>query len=178
MPTRRLSLWIMVLPVVLVLYIFELWRLAAARREFTRHFMVAVDRALNAAVEEVLWSTEPDYQELAELTAPDDRGIRHAQQHLLRIMVEYYAALLQSDGSCFETLVRRAYSSRDAYLEEMAARDRAVRRVGERAHERLLPKESKHEERAYREVLDGLVTASAELRRRDAARFFADRKAS
>lgn len=180
-PARQVTLWIMVIPMILVLHLLEMWRLAAARREFTRHFMVAVDRALHAAIDLVVLQSEPDYRELAATSTADDHA-RRAHERLLRLMVEYYEALLRADGSCFEALIRNAYSSRETYLLEMEERDRAIRAFGERVQAALpadnAPSETRTpaQEQAYREVLEGMAKASADLRRRDAERFFAQRR--
>lgn len=172
-PTRNVSVWMILIPFLLVFHLYEMKRLSKARKEFADGFMIAVERALSAAIEKVKNKEQPDYRSLAALPSiPESAHDTH--EAMLRIMAEDYITLLRSKGASFRDLAKNAYKNKLTYLAEMRARDEAVRAYTTTVQAAALPPGVEIQDASFQEVLSHLEKATQELRRRDAESLFSD----
>jgi hypothetical protein len=111
----KLSVWMILIPIVFVWYAYQLQRYAGGRKEFAKHYLLSKQRALDEAFHALDSGMKPDTEHLARLTdLPDD--IRPLQAGVLNLLVEHFLGLLRADGDDYDALVRSMYRDRTTYL--------------------------------------------------------------
>lgn len=111
----KLSIWMILIPVIMVYHFMRLDRYRQGRREFTENYMISRDRALNAAEEAVSSAVEPDPVRLAEQSDVPEQA-RQAHARLTGALVEHYRRLLRADGADWDERVRHGYGDKSTYL--------------------------------------------------------------
>lgn len=111
----KLSLWMILIPIIFVFYFYQLQKFTAGRKTFVEHYLISRKRSLDEAFEAVTSGKDPDIGKLAGLSdVPED--IRTHQARVFSILVDHYITLLRSDGDDFASLVQSAYKSLSHYL--------------------------------------------------------------
>ena len=111
----KLSVWMILIPILFVYYFYRFQRYAEGRKTFAEHYLMSRTRALDEAFHALNSGREPDIDHLARLSDVPD-AIRPFQADVIRVLVNHFVSLLRTDGDDFETLVRSAYRDRTNYL--------------------------------------------------------------
>jgi hypothetical protein len=106
----RLSVWMILIPVIFVYYFFQYQKFVTGRKDFTEHYLVSLRRALDEAFDSIREHRDPDITGIAELSDVLEDVLPY-QADLLAVRVEHYTKLLLADGDTFEDLLRAAYRS-------------------------------------------------------------------
>ena len=111
----KLSMWMILIPIIFVYYFYRLKKFADGRKEFAQHFILTRKRALEEAAASLESSGKPDVEALVNMsTAPEPTHSDYREW--LTVLLEHYQYLLRSEGDSLETLIRSAYKTRTNYL--------------------------------------------------------------
>ena len=111
----KLSLWMILIPFLLVFYMQSLQRYKTGLKAFADNYMTTPKLALEAAIaklnqgEMLSLDTMPELKELSG-------EARQKLKELYDLLIEHYTDLLQKDGGSFEALVQSTYQNRTNYL--------------------------------------------------------------
>ena len=145
---RPISVWEFLIPII---FIFGYMRSKTNRDLFSDNLLFTKNLALNAAYdmlqknksrETVVDQIKSRTEELIS-SVPDNiysDSIRQEQLLEIDLLIDHYYRLLQTDGSDYDDLVRKAYGSRieySNYVDRLKAAEKAVSRA---ARETLGPK--------------------------------------
>ncbi len=160
-----ISVWMILIPILLVQYVISSRELKEVARAFVREFMLTKRLALDMArdmeiggltKEEALTVRLPaEWEEEAE---PTRKEIRARQRAEIEVLIDHYRRLLVVDGENFALMVRNAYLCRDdyvAFLEQLLHAESAVNRAAVRAF---------GETEGFKETIAKAETATRELR--------------
>jgi hypothetical protein len=160
----KLSVWMILIPIIFVSYFSQLRRYAQGRKEFTKNYLQSKQQALDLAFEALASGAESDIDHLARLTdVPDD--IRPLQAEVQKVLVGHFLALLRADGEAYDALVRAAYSDRTAYLLFLNRLNKAENAVYASLTAKLT-------EEGASSIVATVERESERLRRREAERVF------
>ena len=123
--SKPIGVWEFLIPIVFILYFM---RNKQSREVFIQNYMFTKRLALDAAFkmlkkgqsrEDVL--SEIKKKTRALLTAPETReiyseNIRQQQMDEIKLLLDHYRKLMDSDGHDYDGLIRDAYGSRKNYL--------------------------------------------------------------
>ena len=168
-----ISVWMILIPILLVQYIISSRELKEVARAFVREFMLTKRLALEMARdmevggltrEEVLISRLP--AEWGDEAAPAKVEIRARQRAEIEVLIDHYRRLLAVEGENFALMVRNAYPSRDdylAFLERLFHAEGEVNRAAVRAF---------GETEGFKETIAKTEAATRELRSREIETIF------
>jgi hypothetical protein len=109
------SLWMILVPILLMHFIYRMQKYKNGRLKFDEEFMVTRRRAMDVAFDAVETGTRPNIDAVVR-----DFNLRAALEKpyaaWMRILVEYYMDLLRSNGDSFDALVRSAFRNRGDFL--------------------------------------------------------------
>jgi hypothetical protein len=162
----KLTLWIILIPIFIVFYIFQLQKCVNGRKNFAEHYILDKKRALGEAVEIVRAGRDADIKKLADLSdAPE--STRKERTEVLSVLVEHFRNLLLSDGEDFDSLVLSAYNDRTNYLLFLNRLNKAEKKFNKAIKPHL-----EEEHSGINGVVDAMELQSEELRREGAERIF------
>ncbi|UCG78589.1 MAG: NF038143 family protein [Nitrospirota bacterium] len=162
----KLSIWMILIPIIFVYYFFQYSKFSDARRQFIEHYLQSRKLALKEAARAVTEGREPD----SGLINPESDMPAEVRPHHMQVMMllaEHYEGLLKESGGDFASLVRGAYGDLTELLIFFNNLNNAEREV----NKALLPHlEVTHEgvEAAMKRIEEG----SADLRREMAEDIF------
>jgi hypothetical protein len=111
----KLSIWMILIPVIFVHYFYQFQKFTAGRKMFVENYLISRKHALDEAVAVADTGKEPEIERLAKLSNLP-AGIREQLSEVLAVLVEHYIILLRANGRDFESLVRSAYRNQMNYL--------------------------------------------------------------
>ena len=162
----KLTLWIILIPIFIVFYIFQLQKCVNGRKNFAEHYILDKKRALGEAVDIVRAGRDADIKKLADLSdAPE--STRKERTEVLSVLVEHFRKLLLSDGEDFDSLVRLVYHDRTSYLLFLNRLNKAEKKFNKAIKPHL-----EEEHSGINGVVDAMELQSEELRREGAERIF------
>lgn len=162
----KLTLWIILIPIFIVFYIFQLQKCVNGRKNFAEHYILDKKRALGEAVDIVRAGRDADIKKLADLSdAPE--STRKERTEVLSVLVEHFRKLLLSDGEDFDSLVRLVYHDRTSYLLFLNRLNKAEKKFNKTIKPHL-----EEEHSGINGVVDAMELQSEELRREGAERIF------
>ena len=102
-------------PVIFVYFFYRLQKYASGRKEFTGHFMVSRQRAMDEAYLAVQSRKHPDSLKLCRLSSVPE-SIYSEYRNWLDVLIEHYTDLLKAPGDQISDLIRSVYRNRTNYL--------------------------------------------------------------
>ncbi|MEJ2282887.1 MAG: NF038143 family protein [Desulfobacterales bacterium] len=111
----KLSIWMILIPVVFIYYFYRLQRYSSGRREFAEHFMISRVRAMDEAFSAVKSGKRPDALKLCRMSTVPSQ-IYSEYKDWLTVLIDHYMDLLQAEGDQIEDLIKSVYKSRTNYL--------------------------------------------------------------
>lgn len=160
----KLSVWMILIPIMFVWFFYQFRRYAEGRREFTKHYLLSKQRALDEALHALDSGTEPDIGHTAGLSdLPED--VRPLQAVVQNVLVGHFLGLLRADGDDYEALVRSAYRDRSAYLLFLNKLNKTESAVYSALTARMT-------EEGASNAVEAVVRESERLRRQEAERIF------
>ncbi len=160
----KLSIWMILIPIIFIFYFFQLQKVADGRKEFVENYLKSRVRALDAAVTELRTGQRPDTLEMARLSdVPED--IRPMQAEFSDVLLKHYLGLLRADGEDFTSLVRAAYRDKANLLLVYNRLNQAEEKVDAALKPRL------EQEKALEDVSNTInaIEAESEALRREIA---------
>lgn len=163
----KLSIWMILIPIIFVYFFYQMKQAGDSRKEFAQNYLIPRMRALSEAVTICNTGKDADIDGIAKkLDLPD--AARQQYAGLLKVLVEHYTELLQSDGEDCDALIRAAYKSRMNYLFFIKRLSQAEKKFTSE----LLPQLSE-KNKDINEVISKIDACSEELRRENAEKVFA-----
>lgn len=111
----KLTIWMILVPVIFVYFFYRLQKYASGRKEFTDHFMVTRQRAMDEAYLAVQSGKHPDSLKLCRLSSVPE-PIYGEYRKWLDVLIDHYMDLLKASGDRYINLVKSAYQTRTNYL--------------------------------------------------------------
>jgi hypothetical protein len=111
----RLSIWMILIPVIFVYYFYRYQKFNTGRKEFAEHYMKGIRRSLEAASSAIKTGEPPDPVTLAKMSDVPET-IRGYQADVYTVLLEHYTDLLQAEGADVESLIRAVYKNRTNFL--------------------------------------------------------------
>lgn len=171
-----ISVWMILIPILLVQYLISSRELKEVARAFAREFMLTKRLALEMARDMEIGGLTKEKALIARLppewageAAPTRTEIRARQRAEIEVLIDHYRRLLVVDGENFALLVRNAYPSRDdymAFLERLFHAESEVNRAAVRAF---------GETEGFQETIAKAETATRELRSKEMETIFPSR---
>lgn len=111
----KLSVWMILVPIIFVYFFYRYQRFVAGRKAFSDKYLINRRRALEEAAAIVETGKKPDIAGPDPLDGlPED--VRQCNAEVLKVLVEHYADLLRSSETSFAAMVRTVYRSKTNYL--------------------------------------------------------------
>lgn len=111
----RVSLWMVLIPILLLHFIYRMRKYREGRTRFDTDFMLSRKLAMDAALKAVTSGNPPDISGIADAAGVLGE-IKKPYLAWMAVLVDHYMDLLEADGGGFASLVRLAYGSRENYL--------------------------------------------------------------
>lgn len=105
-----LSVWMIILPLLLVYYLFRLQKFRKGCAAFAAHYLEPRQQALALAA----GSPDDGAAEAADDVSTAG-GLRRAEAGLIAILVDHFRRLLAAEGDDYRSLVLAGYADRSAY---------------------------------------------------------------
>jgi len=162
----KLSVWMILIPIILVFHMYRHQRYVDGRRAFTENYLVTRRRMLAQALAMLRDGTRLNLDEIVDLSGVSDAA-RGTYRAWVRLLVDYYKDLLNARGDQFEDLVRSAYHNRSNYLLVLNQLNRA-----EMNFNADLKPQLQEDAAAVEETVCRIESSTHILRREDAYRIF------
>jgi hypothetical protein len=162
----RLSVWMILVPIIFIYYFYRLNQYKAGRHEFVTNYMISRKRALEAACRSLETGTAADLDALSgQANLPAE--VLPQYRSFLGAFNEYYLDLLQAEGASFDALVRSAFKSKTDFLIRLNRFNQTEKEL----NTALKPHMADTTE-GFSEVVSVMEQSSAELRRNAADQIF------
>ena len=162
----RLGVWMILIPVFCVFYFYQLKRYSEGRRDFAANFLITRERALDSVYNAVLEGTEVEIEEIVE--AGDIPGHSKEQyRKWLHTLTDHYLSLIRGKGTCFEELIKSAYSSKKNYIQFTQELNRVEREFNAKLQPHI-----DHDSSEVQEIVKKIENTTVKLRRQQAKDIF------
>ncbi len=122
----RMSLWMILIPIILVFHIYRHQRYVDGKKEFAENYLITREKALSAAFDAAAAGQKPSIDRIVkEAQIPEDT--RDAYAEWVSELTSHYFDLLQAEGGSVDEMVRGVFRSRTNY-------QLFLRRLGNREH--------------------------------------------
>lgn len=111
----KLSVWMILIPIIFVHYIYQIQRYNAGRKAFAEHYLVSRKRALDHAKAAIETEEIPDINQLATISKLSNE-VKKNQAEVFSILMTHFMNLFRAEGNDFDDLVRSAYGNLTNYL--------------------------------------------------------------
>lgn len=111
----QLSIWMILIPVIFVHFFYRFNKVTNGRKEFRHNFMITRRRALEAAFDGLESGKNPDPNQLCRLSSVPE-AIYSEYTVWLKVLLQHYKDLLETEGNSGEDLIRSVYKTRSNYL--------------------------------------------------------------
>lgn len=111
----KLSVWMILIPIILVYYMMRFQRYSESRRNFAAQYLASRKRALNAAARIIRTGESADPSELSKLSDVPE-SVRGEYAEFTGVLIDHYVSLLKAEGNDYAALVRSAYGNATNYL--------------------------------------------------------------
>jgi len=111
----KVSLWMILIPLLFVYFVYRQQRFTSGRRQFTEDFIKTHRRTLEAACRALESGEPPDIEKIAQ-SSTIPTAVKPVYKSWVQVLVDHYTDLLQADGNTFDALVRSAYADRTSFL--------------------------------------------------------------
>ena len=162
----KLSLWMILIPVIFVHFFYRLQKYSEGRKQFARDFCKSRKRALEEAASAIASGEPPDVNKLVQM-ASIPKETNQAYHTWLKVLVEHYIDLLEADGDAYEVLVRNVYKNRTNYLLFLNQLNEV-----EKAFDDALKPHLYKDTEGVNDIVATMETHCVQFRRAEAARIF------
>ena len=111
----KVSMWMILLPILLLHFVYRQQRFSAGRKKFAEEFMVTRSRALDAARQAVATGKPPNTDAIVRKAKLPETVLKSYADWVKELVI-HYMDLLRSTGDSFAELVRSAYENKTNYL--------------------------------------------------------------
>ena len=111
-----LSIWMVLIPIILVYHIFRHNHAVKGRSAFVEHYMLSRNRCLEEACQAIAEQRMPDVDSVTARAVDLPDAARPAYRAWITVLMRHYSDLLQAQGADFSGLVRGAYRNRSNFL--------------------------------------------------------------
>ena len=129
----KLSVWMILIPIIFVFYMVQYQRYAKGRRDFIRNYLISPHRALHAVHAAAANGSKVDVDSICQAKELAEESLPHYRS-LMETLVEYYTALLNAKGETYAELVVGGFANVEAYRSALARLDLAwsglIRSIG------------------------------------------------
>ena len=162
----RLSVWMILIPIIIIYYLYHHQRFTQGRREFVRNYLRSRSRSLREAMDAIQNKRDPDPETIVTASNLPAEAIAAYHQWIV-LLLEHYRDLLENAGEDFPSLVQSAYGSETNYVLTM----NRLNLTEQHLNEALKPHLTTQYE-GVGEIILKIETASERLRREVAERIF------
>jgi hypothetical protein len=120
----RVSLWMVLVPILLLHFIYRMQQYKQGRIKFDADFMLTRRRALEAAAAAAASGATPELDAVVQ-GAGLAAALQPAYRTWVAALAQYYGALLAADGETFDALARDAFRDRAAFAHALERLGRA-----------------------------------------------------
>lgn len=106
----RVSMWMILLPILLVHFIYRMRKYKEGRQKFNKDFMATRRKAMDVAVQAAKTGAAPNVEPIVRQAVLAD-ALKDSFESWVLTLVEYYMDLLAAEGDDLESLVRSAYGN-------------------------------------------------------------------
>lgn len=114
--TPRLSMWMVLIPIILVYHVYRHKGALKGRSAFVEHYMLSRVRSLEEACSAITEERAPDIDGVVARAVDLPDSARTAYKAWITVLVQHFADLIQATGSDFRDLVRGVYHTRSNYM--------------------------------------------------------------
>jgi hypothetical protein len=112
----RLSMWMILIPIILVYHMYRHKNAAKGRSSFVEHYMLSRSRSLEEACSALGERRPVDIEGIVARAVDLPPSARSAYKAWITVLIRHYSDLLQASGADFKELVREVYANRSNYL--------------------------------------------------------------
>jgi len=167
----KLSVWMIFIPFIFIFYFQDFSKYKQQRKEFLVNWLLSRKKALNEAEAAIDEKRKPDTKVLADQADLKPKVVGK-YEHLLKVMVTHYTALLKAGGETYDDLVRSAYENRQGeylfFINQLTEAEQALNKA-------LLPELRKNSQNVGA-TIKKIENASGKLRRSEINEIFAPAK--
>lgn len=163
----KLSLWMILIPILLVYHIYQHNKAAKGRSDFAEHYLLSRLRSLEETCDALAAQRPPDPETVVALATELPPSARSAYRNWISVLMRHYADLLQAHGADFRELVVAVYRSRSNLLLHL----NQVNRL-EKSLNAALKGHVAGNTQSVADTITRIETRSADLRRRQAETLF------
>lgn len=110
------SFWMILIPVLLVYFIYRMKKYQNGRRRFEAEFMLTRRKAVDLAAQSETFDRPPRIDDCVQ-SAGLSAELAEPYRRLLSTLVAYHRTLLSADGDDYEELIRAAFPRRADFLD-------------------------------------------------------------
>lgn len=169
----KLSVWMVLIPILFLHYIYRYQRFQAGVEEFAREFVYTRKLALDAALNSIKSGIgKPDAilraSDFYNKTGLADKaaGVRQKQMKEIEVLFDHYERLLKAEGDSYESLLRHAYVTGAGYMQFLSQLQKAEREVNRAVMHAFSRKEG------FSEIISRIETVVEELRMEEVEKIF------
>ena len=111
----KLSVWMILIPIVFLYYFYAMQRYVKGRRGFVEHFVFTKSLILDGAASTIDDGNKTDFQQLAGLENVPEKAIEPYKKWA-KALNEHYLRLLKTEASDYSALVKSAYQDEGRFL--------------------------------------------------------------
>lgn len=165
--TPRLSMWMILIPIILVYHMYRHKSALKGRADFVEHYLLSRVRSLEAAYSAVSGQRAPDIEGVVSRAVDLPDTARPAYRAWIADLVQHYGDLLRGSGADFRELVYEVYHNRSNYLLFLNRMNQLEKDLNAAIHVHLAENSADVTETILR-----IEAATAELRRLHAEEIF------
>lgn len=165
--TPRLSMWMILIPIILVYHIHRHNKAVKGRSAFVEHYMLSRSRSLEEACHALAEQRPPDIDDVVARAVDLPPSARSAYKAWITVLTRHYGDLLQASGADHKALVQRVYRNRSNYLLFLNQLNQLEKDLNAALNVHLAETTAN-----VTETIERIEAASAELRRLQAEAIF------
>ena len=162
----RVSFWMVMIPLLLLYFIYRMQKYKNGRRKFDEDFMTTRRRTMEIAFQAVATGGGPDIDQVVRQSGLSG-ALEKPYASWVKVLADYYMDLLTANGDTFESLVRSAYRNRSTCLLVLNRLDAVEKDFYDALKPQLVPTEG------AAEIIHTIEKHSRQLRRDLAEHIFA-----
>jgi hypothetical protein len=156
-----LSIWMVLIPIILVYHIFRHNHAVKGRSAFVEHYMLSRNRCLEEACQAMAEQRMPDVDGVTARAVDLPDAARPAYGEWIAVLIRHYADLIQAPGTDHPALVRGVYRTRSNFLIFLNQLNQLEKKLNSALNLHLAETMAD-----AGETIQRIETATAELRRR------------
>jgi hypothetical protein len=114
--TPRLSMWMILIPIILVYHVYRHKNALKGRSAFVEHYLLSRNRSLEEAFRALAEQRPPDIDGVVARAVDLPPSARPAYKAWITVLIRHYRDLLQARGADYKALVQQVFHNRSNYL--------------------------------------------------------------